>query len=44
MFIDPPNPKPRPMPIKTSVELAAGNSLISWIVKKVKALKQELSK
>jgi len=31
------------MPIKTSVELSAGNSIFSWIVKKVKDAKQKLS-
>lgn len=40
MFIEPPPQKPRPMPIRSSVEIASGNSILSWIVRKVKKVKE----
>lgn len=39
MFIEPPQ-KPRPMPIRTSVEIASGNSILSWFSKKAKQVKK----
>ena len=39
MFIDPPPQKPRSMPIRSSVEIASGNSILSWFVKKAQAVK-----
>jgi hypothetical protein len=40
MFIEPPPQKPRPMPIQTSVELASGNSILAWFVKKAQEVKE----
>jgi len=40
MFIDPPPRKPQPMPIRSSVEIASGHSILSWFVKKAKEVKE----
>ena len=40
MFIEPPPQKPRPMPIRSSVEIASGNSILSWFVKKAQEVKE----
>lgn len=40
MFIEPPPRKPQPMPIRSSVEIASGNSILSWLVKKTKKIKE----
>ena len=40
MFIEPPPQKPQPMPIRSSVEIASGNSILSWFVKKTKKVKE----
>jgi len=40
MFIEPPPQKPRPMPIRSSVEIASGNSILSWFVQKAKKVKE----
>jgi len=39
MLIDPPK-KTRTMPIRTSVEIASGNSIVSWILRKAKTVKE----
>ena len=39
MFIDPPPQKPRSMPIRSSVEIASGDSILSWFVKKAQTVK-----
>jgi|TARA_B110000977_G_C10613326_1_gene313092 hypothetical protein len=40
MFIEPPPRKPRPMPIRSSVEIASGNSILAWFVKKAQEVKE----
>ena len=39
MFIDPPQ-NPQPMPIRSSVEIASGHSILSWFIKKAKQVKK----